>query len=217
MKVQLETQKFLRVLGSPWLDPRGAGREQGCVWKDPVTEPLRGLAFNKKRQEMNNVFELDQNPVGLTTPTGRHLLPGRGPITLRFELDFQPEELSNCLKGLFCRHPSPPAHPPHTADNKPLIPEPSSAWVSPQAYVIVCENTSVSLFSPLQVLPLHNFMYKQDRNVCGVLFPSYVPTHTRNSSLMRCLNVNVKLAHLGPRRGRKFRFLLLIIIMMMLD
>lgn len=78
---------------------------------------------------MKNVFELDQNPAGLTTPTARHLLPGRGPITLRFELDFRPEELSNCLKGLFCRHPLPSLT--RTADDKPLIPEPSSAWVSP--------------------------------------------------------------------------------------
>lgn len=73
------------------------------------------------------------------------------------------------FEGTVLGRPPPPPPPTHTADNKPLIAEPSSAWVSPRAYLIVCENTSVSLLSPLQFLLLHNSMCKQDRNVCGVL------------------------------------------------
>ena len=75
------------------------GGDQRCVWENLAGDPFRGLAFNKKRQEMKNVFELNQYPAGLTTPTARHLLPGGGRSASRLELDFWPEERGNRIKG----------------------------------------------------------------------------------------------------------------------
>lgn len=75
------------------------GGEQRCVWENSAGEPFRGLAFNKKRREVENVFELNQYPADLTTPTARHLLPAGGRSAIRLELGFWPKERGDRIKG----------------------------------------------------------------------------------------------------------------------
>lgn len=51
------------------------------------------------------------------------------------------------LKGLFCRTPPTPLPTQTTGQSFQSLP--SSVWVLRVAYLIVCENTSVSLIFPL--------------------------------------------------------------------